>query len=116
MRSRRVAASVARLAVCVVAVVAITAVLHGLPIRDRALVAALAFLFVVVVASAFWGLRYAIVISLLAGPAFTYLVPPVGRSASRNGATGLPWRHSHHRLTPAISPTVHGQRLERQIG
>ena len=79
MRSRRVATSVARLAVCVVAVLAITALLHALPIRDPALVAVLLFLFVVLVAATLWGFRFALFVSLLAVPAFSYLVPPAGR-------------------------------------
>jgi two-component system sensor kinase FixL len=79
MRSRPVATSVARLAVCVVAVLAITTLLDALPIRDPALVAVLLFLFVVLVASTLWGFRYAIVVSLLAVPAFGYLVAPAGR-------------------------------------
>src|SRR4051812_34778319 len=79
MRRRYIAAGVARLAACVLTVLAITAVLHALPIRDRSLLAALSLLFVVLVISASWGFRDAIFVSFLAALSFAYLLPPVGR-------------------------------------
>jgi hypothetical protein len=41
-------------------VTAVTAVLYALPLRDRPLSPALAFLFVVLIVSAVWGFRYAV--------------------------------------------------------
>src|ERR1700757_3234622 len=75
---RRVASTMARLIVCLVAVVAITAVLYAVPIRDRASIASLILLFVMLIVSAVWGFRYALFVSLLAALAFSWLLPPVG--------------------------------------
>ena len=61
------------------AVVAVTAALDALPLRDRPLTAALAFLLVVLVASVAWGFRYAYLVSVLAALAFSWLAPPVHR-------------------------------------
>jgi PAS domain S-box-containing protein len=79
MRWRHIGKPVFRLVVCIAAVFAVTAVLYAVPPRDRALAAALSFLFVVLIVSAVWGFRYALFVSLLAALGFSWLLPPVGR-------------------------------------
>jgi PAS domain S-box-containing protein len=59
-------------------VMAITAVLYAVPLRDRAAVASLIFVAVALVVSAVWGFRYAVFVSLLTALGFSWLLPPVG--------------------------------------
>ena len=75
----RVTTVIARLTTCIVAVLMITALLFVLPLRDRPFVAALILLLLVLFVAAKWGFRYALVASLLAGLAFSWLLPPLGR-------------------------------------
>ena len=70
--------TLARIIICTVTVVAVTAALFAVPIRDRASSAALTFLFVVLIVSAIWGFRYAVFVSLLSALGFSWLLPPVG--------------------------------------
>lgn len=79
MRWNHTQKAIAQLAICTMAVVAVAAVLYALPLRDRPLIAALTFLFVVLIVAAAWGFRYAVFVSILAALAFSWLVPPVGR-------------------------------------
>jgi PAS domain S-box-containing protein len=65
----------ARLTVCTAAVFALTAGLYALPLRDRPLIAAFTFLFVVLIVSAAWGFRYAVFVSFLAAVGFAWLAP-----------------------------------------
>ena len=67
-----------RVVVCIAAVSVITAGLYLVPLRDRALAAALTF-FLVVIVSSVRGLRYTLFVSFLAALGFTWLLPPVGR-------------------------------------
>jgi PAS domain S-box-containing protein len=69
---------IVRLILCVAAVVAITAVLSAVHVSDRPLTATLTFLFVVLIVSALWGFRYAVIFSLLSAIGFSWLIPPVG--------------------------------------
>ena len=62
--------AIARLAICTVAVVAVSAVLYVLPLRDRPLTAALTFIFVVLIVAAVWGFRHSVFVALLEGLAF----------------------------------------------
>jgi signal transduction histidine kinase len=78
MRWRLIGNTVARLTVCTVVVLALTAVLYTVPLSDRSLTAALTFLFMILVVSAVWGFRYSIFISALTTLAFSWLLPPVG--------------------------------------
>jgi signal transduction histidine kinase len=78
MRWRLIGNTVARLTVCTVVVLALTAVLNTVPLSDRSLTAALTFLFMILVVSAVWGFRYSIFVSALTTPAFSCLLPPVG--------------------------------------
>jgi K+-sensing histidine kinase KdpD len=91
MRRRYIAAGVARPAACVLAVLAITAVLYALPIGDRSLLAALTLLFVVLLVSASWGFRNAIFVSFLAALGFGYLLPPVGRLQIQDSRDWFAW-------------------------
>ena len=70
---------IARLTTCILAVLMVTAVLFVLPLRDRPLTAALVLLLLVLFVASKWGFRYALVASSLAGLAFSWLLPPVGR-------------------------------------
>jgi hypothetical protein len=70
--------TLARIIICTVTVVVVTAALFAVPIRDRASSAALTFLFVVLIVSAIWGFRYAVFVSLLSALGFSWLLPPVG--------------------------------------
>ncbi len=79
MRSSHTENAMARLAICMVVVFAVTAVLYALPPRDLPLAAALTFLFVVLIVSSFWGVRYAVFVSFLAALGFNWLIPPAGR-------------------------------------
>jgi PAS domain S-box-containing protein len=47
-------------------------------VGDRPLTAALTFLFVVLIVSAIWGFRYAVLVSFFGALGFSWLVPPVG--------------------------------------
>jgi PAS domain S-box-containing protein len=78
MRWRRIASTLARLTICIVTVVAVTTALYAVPIRDRASIASLILLFVMLIFSAVLGFRYALFVSLLAALAFSWLLPPVG--------------------------------------
>jgi PAS domain S-box-containing protein len=78
MRWKHVGGALTRMTICIVAVVAITAVLHAVPLHDRPLSASLTFLLAVLIVSAAWGFRYAIFLSLLAALGFSWLLPPVG--------------------------------------
>jgi PAS domain S-box-containing protein len=78
-RSSHVGRTLWRLTICTITVVAIASVLSVIPLRDRPLSAALSFLFAVLIASAFWGFRYAVFVSLFSALAFWWLLPPVGR-------------------------------------
>src|SRR5205807_3406272 len=85
MRWRNIAAPIFRILTSIGIVVGITATLAVLHVTDRPLVAALSFLlFIVVVASFFWGFRYAVLASFLAALAFSWLVPPMGRFTIRD--------------------------------
>ena len=79
IRSSYISKVILRLVVCIAVVVAITAVLYVLPIRDRPIYAALTFLFVVLLVSAVLGFRYAVFVSFLAALGFSWLAPPLGR-------------------------------------
>jgi PAS domain S-box-containing protein len=68
-----------RIVICIAAVLAITAVPYVVSFRDRPFTVALFFLFLVLIVSAVWGLRYAIFVSFLAALGFAWLSPPVGR-------------------------------------
>src|SRR5437870_8361626 len=68
-----------RLVVCIAAVLAVTVVLYVVSFRDRPFAAGLFFIFLVLIVSAVWGLRYAIFISFLAALAFSWLALPLGR-------------------------------------
>ena len=76
---RPIAKHFLRIVNCIAAVLAITAVLYVVSFRDRPFTAALFFLFLVLIVSAVWGLRYAIFVSFLAALGFTWLSPPLGR-------------------------------------
>jgi PAS domain S-box-containing protein len=67
-----------RVVVCSAAVVAVTSLLVTVRSGDRPLTAALTFLFVVLIVSTIWGLRYTVLVSFLAALGFSWLVPPVG--------------------------------------
>ncbi len=72
----RVANPFVQSVVSLAAVLAATAALDAVPLRDRPLTAALVYL-MVVIASAVWGFRYAVFVSLLAALGFSWLLPPV---------------------------------------
>ena len=78
----RVRSAIARLMTCILAVLMITGILSVLPLRDRPLTAALVLLLLVLFVASKWGFRYGLVASLLAGLAFSWLLPPVGRFKS----------------------------------
>jgi PAS domain S-box-containing protein len=78
MRWKHVGGALTRMTICIVAVAAITAVLHAVPLHDRPLSASLTFLLGVLIVSAAWGFRYAIFLSLLTALGFSWLLPPVG--------------------------------------
>ena len=79
VRWTRITKTLAQLAICVAAATAVTAILYALPLRDRPLSPALAFLFVVLIVSAVWGFRYAVFVSLLTALGFFWLLTPVGQ-------------------------------------
>ena len=79
MRPGHIGRPIFRLVVCIAGVLAVTAMLYPVPLRDRPLTAALIFLFVVLIVSAAWGFRHALFVSLLAALGFSWLLPPVGR-------------------------------------
>jgi PAS domain S-box-containing protein len=79
MRWTRITKTLAQLAICVAAVTAVAAVFYTLPLRDRPLSPALAFLFVILIVSAVWGFRYAVFVSFLAALGFLWLLTPVGQ-------------------------------------
>jgi PAS domain S-box-containing protein len=79
VRRTRITKTLAQLAICVLAVTAVTAALHAFSLGDRPLSPALAFLFVVLIVSAVWGLPYAVFVSLLAALGFLWLLTPVGQ-------------------------------------
>ena len=75
-RSSGIGRTVFRLAICVAVVAAITAALLAVHPADRTFAAALTFLFVVLIGSAAWGFRYALVLSFFAAIGFTLIVSP----------------------------------------
>src|SRR5262245_37316892 len=79
MRWGYIGKPIIRLVVCIAAVFAVTAALYAVPLDRRPLSAALSFLFVVLIASASWGFRYALFVSFLAALGFAWLLPPAGR-------------------------------------
>jgi PAS domain S-box-containing protein len=79
VRWTRITKTIAQLVICVMAVTTVTAVLYALPLRDRPLSPALAFLFVVLIVSTVWGFRYAVFVSLLTALGFLWLLTPVGQ-------------------------------------
>lgn len=82
--------TIVRVIVCISAVLAITAALYVVPLRDRGVTAALTFLFLVLIVSSIWGYRYSLFLSFLGALGFSWLLPPVGRfwlSDSRDVAT-----------------------------
>jgi PAS domain S-box-containing protein len=79
MGRRAIAKTILRILVCIVAALAVTVVLYVVSFRDRPFTAALFFLFLVLIVSAVWGLRYAIFVSFLAALAVSWLAPPLGR-------------------------------------
>jgi signal transduction histidine kinase len=78
MRWRHIRNTTARLTVCTVVVLALTAVLYTVSLSDRSLTAAFTFLFMILVVSAVWGFRYSVFVSALTTLAFSWLLPPVG--------------------------------------
>jgi C4-dicarboxylate-specific signal transduction histidine kinase len=70
--------TLAKLAICIVAVTAVTTVLYEVPLSDRSAFSALAFLFVVLIISLVWGFSYAVFVSFLTVLGFSWLLPPVG--------------------------------------
>ena len=78
VRWTRIRKTLAQLTICIVAVTAVTAILYALPLRDRPLFPALAFLFVVLIISVVWGFCYAVFVSFLTVLGFSWLLPPVG--------------------------------------
>src|SRR6516225_7571047 len=78
VRWGHVGSTLARLTICIMTVVAITAVLYAVPLSDRALSASFIFLFIVLIVTAVWGLHYALFVSLLTALGFSWLLPPVG--------------------------------------
>jgi PAS domain S-box-containing protein len=78
MRWGRIAKTISRFVIYVLAVLAVTAANYAVPVRDRTLTASLAFLFVILIVSSTWGFRYALFVSLLAALGFSWLLPPVG--------------------------------------
>jgi PAS domain S-box-containing protein len=79
MQSGTIAKPIFRLVVCIAAVFAVTAALYAVPLDRRPLSAALSFLFVVLIVSASWGLRYSLFVSFAAALGFSWLLLPVGR-------------------------------------
>jgi len=71
---------VLRIALCVVVVVAVSAVMTLLPVSDRLIAAALSLLIVVMLISTRgWGVFYAVFSSLLAALGFSWSIPPSGQ-------------------------------------
>jgi PAS domain S-box-containing protein len=70
--------------VCFAIVAVVTAAFLVVPPRDRPLTAVLCFLFIVVIVSAVWGLRYSVFTSLVAAFGFSLLVPPSGHFQIRD--------------------------------
>src|SRR5215470_18099729 len=79
MQRDHIGKPILRLVVCIAVVFAVSAALYAVPLNRRPLSAALSFLFVVLIASAAWGFRYALFVSFLAALGFSWLLPPVGR-------------------------------------
>ncbi len=70
----------ARIGLCIVTVVALTAGLSVVHIHDRVLVGTLGLLIsVILTASVGWGIRYAVFLSFLAALAFSWLIQPLER-------------------------------------
>src|SRR5215469_3751735 len=79
MQRDHIGKPILRLVLCIAVVFAVSAALYAVPFNRRPLSAALRFLFVVLIASAAWGFRYALFVSFLAALGFSWLLPPVGR-------------------------------------
>jgi PAS domain S-box-containing protein len=79
LRRTRITKTLAKVTICIVAVTAVTAVLYATAFNDRPLFPALALLFVILIVSAVWGLRYAFFVSFLAALGFMWVLPPVGQ-------------------------------------
>jgi PAS domain S-box-containing protein len=79
MQRDHIGKPILRLVVCIATVFAVSAALYAVPLNRRPLSAALCFLFVILIASAVWGFRYALFVSFLAALGFSWLLPPVGR-------------------------------------
>src|SRR5215469_12506600 len=79
MQRDHIGKPILRLVLCIAVVFAVSAALYAVPFNRRPLSAALSFLFVVLIASAAWGFRYALFVSFLAALGFSWLLPPVGR-------------------------------------
>jgi PAS domain S-box-containing protein len=79
LRLGQISSPMVRLVICILAVLAVIAVLFVVHTADRPFAAALVlFLPLVLVASVYWGARYAIGLSFLAALGFSWLVPPIG--------------------------------------
>jgi len=75
----RIRTAVLRIALCVVALVAVSAVVALVPVSDRLIAAALSLLIVVILISARgWGIFYAVFLSFLAALGFSWSIPPGG--------------------------------------
>ena len=79
MRWKDIGRLIFRMAICVAAVLAVTALLDAMPLHDRPLSVALTCLFLVLVVSAAWGFRYAVFIACVATVAFSWLAPAFRR-------------------------------------
>src|SRR5215470_15031994 len=69
MQRDHIGKPILRLVVCIAVVFAVSAALYAVPFNRRPLSAALSFLFVVLIASAAWGFRYALFVSFLSARA-----------------------------------------------
>ncbi|WP_035348071.1 PAS domain S-box protein [Edaphobacter aggregans] len=78
MQGHVIAKAIFRTLVCAVSVFAVTVVLDVMPFRDPPFIAGLLFLLLVLIVSAVWGLRYAILVSFLAALGLNWVVAPIG--------------------------------------
>lgn len=67
-----------RLLICIAAVLSVTAVIYIAPFDHPGFFAVLFFLFIVLIVSPLWGLRYAVFVSLLAALALSWIYRPAG--------------------------------------
>jgi signal transduction histidine kinase len=79
MRWSQIGNAIFRLSVCSAAVLAVTVVIYVISFLDRPFTAALFFLFIVLIVSTVWGLRYAVFASFLAALGFSWVSPPLSR-------------------------------------